>query len=109
MAANTSAFCPQALCSFAPIARQSLPFPTRVVGSSNDPVASVPRVLELAEQWGSEAAILQGLGILTLSRPLAIGSRVSLICFICRARLNCKANVAPEIATCLCWDAKFLG
>lgn len=62
MAANTSAFCPQALCSFAPIARQSLPFPTRVVGSSNDPVASVPRVLELAEQWGSEAAILQGAG-----------------------------------------------
>ncbi len=54
--------CPQALCSFAPIARQPLPFPTRVVGSSNDPAASVPRVLELAEQWGSEVAIVQGAG-----------------------------------------------
>lgn len=54
--------CPLALCSFAPIPRQPLPFPTRVVGSSNDPAASVPRVLELAEQWGSEVTILHGVG-----------------------------------------------
>lgn len=54
--------CPQALRSFAPIPLQSLPFPTRVVGSDNDPAASVPRVLELAQQWGSEVAILPGAG-----------------------------------------------
>ena len=54
--------CPQALRSFTPIPRQSLPFPTRVVGSDNDPAASVPRVLELAQQWGSEVAILPGAG-----------------------------------------------
>ena len=54
--------CPQALRSFAPIPLQSLPFPTRVVGSDTDPAASVPRVLELAQQWGSEVAILPGAG-----------------------------------------------
>lgn len=54
--------CPQALRSFAPIVRQALPFPTCVVGSDNDPAASMPRVLELAQQWGSEIAVLPGAG-----------------------------------------------
>lgn len=54
--------CPQVLRSFAPIACQPLPFPSRVVGSDNDPAASALRVLELAQQWGSEVAILPGAG-----------------------------------------------
>jgi predicted alpha/beta hydrolase family esterase len=54
--------CPEALRGFAPIASRRLPFPTQVIGSSNDPAASVARVLELARGWGSEVAILDGAG-----------------------------------------------
>lgn len=56
------ASCPQALRGFAPIAKQLLPFPSKLVGSDNDPAASAARVLELAWAWGSEAAILSGAG-----------------------------------------------
>lgn len=54
--------CPQALRGFAPIARNRLPFPSQLIGSSNDPAVSVSRALELARGWGSEAAILEGAG-----------------------------------------------
>lgn len=54
--------CPVAISGFAPIALQSLPFPSQLVGSDNDAAASVPRVLQLAREWGSEPAILSGAG-----------------------------------------------
>lgn len=54
--------CPEALVNFAPIPRQPLPFPSLLVGSDNDPAATPLRALELARDWGSEAAILVGVG-----------------------------------------------
>jgi predicted alpha/beta hydrolase family esterase len=39
---------------FAPIPRAALPFPSIVVASENDPYASVPRLQEMAEAWGSQ-------------------------------------------------------
>lgn len=37
-----------------PIPRQPIPFPTLVVASRNDPLASFARVEELARDWGAE-------------------------------------------------------
>lgn len=54
--------CPAPLRNFAPIPRDPLPFPSLLVGSDNDAAASATRALELARQWGSEAAILSGVG-----------------------------------------------
>lgn len=54
--------CPEALRNFAPIPRHLLPFPSQLVGSDNDSAASAARAIELARQWGSEAAILSGAG-----------------------------------------------
>ncbi|MBM7062493.1 alpha/beta hydrolase [Pseudomonas sp. UL073] len=54
--------CPAELRNFAPIPRELLPFPSQLVGSDNDPAASVPRVLELSHDWGSELAVLGGAG-----------------------------------------------
>lgn len=54
--------CPSALTNFAPIPRQLLPFPSLLVGSDNDPAATPLRALEMARDWGSEAAILVGVG-----------------------------------------------
>lgn len=54
--------CPAALRNFAPIPRQSLPFPSQVVGSDNDPAVSAPRALQLARDWGADAGILSGAG-----------------------------------------------
>jgi predicted alpha/beta hydrolase family esterase len=54
--------CPDALRGFAPIATHRLPFPSQVIGSSNDAAASVTRVLELALSWGSDVAVLDGAG-----------------------------------------------
>lgn len=54
--------CPEALRNFAPITREPLPFASLLVGSDNDPAATPLRALELARDWGSEAAILVGVG-----------------------------------------------
>lgn len=54
--------CPEALRNFAPIPRHPLPFPSQLVGSDNDSAASAARAIELAREWGSEAAILSGAG-----------------------------------------------
>ncbi|MDA8486866.1 alpha/beta hydrolase [Pseudomonas resinovorans] len=54
--------CPEPLKGFAPIPRDLLPFPTLLVGSDNDPAASPQRALEMARNWGAEAAILTGAG-----------------------------------------------
>jgi predicted alpha/beta hydrolase family esterase len=37
-----------------PIARERLPFPTKVVASRNDPLAGFDKVVQLAECWGAE-------------------------------------------------------
>lgn len=54
--------CPEPLQNFAPMPRDPLPFPSQLVGSDDDAAASAARALELARQWGSEAAILSGVG-----------------------------------------------
>lgn len=54
--------CPAALQNFAPIPQQLLPFPSQLVGSDNDSAASAARAIELARDWGSDAAILSGAG-----------------------------------------------
>ncbi|MFC5694793.1 alpha/beta hydrolase [Pseudomonas sp. GCM10022186] len=54
--------CPEALKGFAPIPKDPLPFPTLLVGSDNDHAASPARALEMARDWGSEAAVLTGAG-----------------------------------------------
>ncbi|MFI8748343.1 RBBP9/YdeN family alpha/beta hydrolase [Pseudomonas sp. NPDC077186] len=54
--------CPEPLQNFAPIPRALLPFPSLLIGSDSDAAASAARALELARQWGSEAAILSGAG-----------------------------------------------
>lgn len=54
--------CPAALRGFAPIPREVLPFPSLLVGSDNDPAASASRALQLARNWGAQAAILPGAG-----------------------------------------------
>ncbi|MHA6491951.1 alpha/beta hydrolase [Pseudomonas borbori] len=58
--------CPAALQNFAPIPRAPLPFPSQLVGSDNDAAASAARALELARDWGSEVAILDGVGHLNV-------------------------------------------
>ncbi|MDY6842371.1 MAG: alpha/beta hydrolase, partial [Pseudomonadota bacterium] len=45
---------PAELRSFAPIPSDYLPFPSLVVGSTNDPAASPARARDLALHWGSE-------------------------------------------------------
>ncbi len=54
--------CPEALRGFAPIPRQSLPFPSLLVGSDNDPAATARRARQLAGDWGAQATILNGAG-----------------------------------------------
>ena len=54
--------CPAPLQNFAPIPRDLLPFPSLLVGSDNDHAASAARALQLARDWGSQAAILPGAG-----------------------------------------------
>lgn len=54
--------CPEALKGFAPIPRDLLPFPSLLVGSDNDHAASPARAMEMARDWGAEAAILTGAG-----------------------------------------------
>lgn len=45
---------PHELRNFAPVPRKSMPFPTVVAGSSNDPMCSKERTYEFARSWGSE-------------------------------------------------------
>ncbi|MEB3024146.1 RBBP9/YdeN family alpha/beta hydrolase [[Mycobacterium] crassicus] len=49
-------------CGWNPIPRQRLPFPSIVAASSNDPLASHPRVTEMAEAWGSRLVDLGAVG-----------------------------------------------
>ncbi len=54
--------CPDELVNFAPVPVQRLPFPSVLVGSSNDHAASAARAMEFAGNWGSEAVILSQVG-----------------------------------------------
>lgn len=54
--------CPAALRNFAPMPCASLPFPSVLVGSSNDHAADARRALQFAQQWGSESVILPNAG-----------------------------------------------
>ena len=54
--------CPEPLRDFAPLPRRPLPFPALLVASDNDPAASAPRALALAQDWGAEATLLSGVG-----------------------------------------------
>lgn len=54
--------CPQALVNFAPVPQRRLPFPSVLVGSTNDPAASAHRALQFAERWGSLATLLPDAG-----------------------------------------------
>jgi predicted alpha/beta hydrolase family esterase len=53
---------PDALRPFAPIPDDYLPFPSLVVGSTNDQAASARRARDLALHWGSEFELLTGVG-----------------------------------------------
>jgi len=48
--------------SWLPVPRERLPFPTIVAASSNDPLAALPRVEELAGDWGSHVVRLGHVG-----------------------------------------------
>lgn len=59
--------CPPALQGFAPIPQQPLPFPSLLVGSSNDPAASPQRAIELSQSWASHSVILEQAGHINVS------------------------------------------
>ncbi len=46
--------CPEVLRAFGPIPLGQLPFPSRVVASSDDPLLSLERARHFANSWGSE-------------------------------------------------------
>ncbi|TDO00117.1 MULTISPECIES: RBBP9/YdeN family alpha/beta hydrolase [Halomonas] len=50
------------LASFAPIPMHRLPFPSLVVGSTNDPAARLERIQHFANAWHSACHIIQGAG-----------------------------------------------
>lgn len=50
------------LRSFAPLPRERLPFPARVVASANDPFAALERAAELARSWGAPLDAVGPLG-----------------------------------------------
>lgn len=54
--------CPEPLHNFAPLPLVSLPFPSVLVGSDNDPAASADRVCAMGKAWGSEVTLLSGVG-----------------------------------------------
>lgn len=50
------------LAGFAPIPSNRLPFPSLVVGSTNDPAASAQRAADFATAWGSQLVVLDDAG-----------------------------------------------
>lgn len=51
---DSSEHTPECIRNFSPIPLQSLPFPSIVVGSENDPYMTLERAQELAQNWGSD-------------------------------------------------------
>lgn len=54
--------CPEPLRNFAPLPLLSLPFPSVLVGSDDDPAASAARACAMGKAWGSEVPLLSGVG-----------------------------------------------
>lgn len=54
--------CDARLAAFGPLPQAPLPFPTLVVGSTNDTVCSAPRAQQLAQIWGAECRLLPQAG-----------------------------------------------
>ncbi|WP_445004809.1 RBBP9/YdeN family alpha/beta hydrolase [Halomonas mongoliensis] len=50
------------LAGFAPIPSNRLPFPSLVVGSTNDPAASAQRAADFATAWGSQLVVIDEAG-----------------------------------------------
>lgn len=53
---------PPLLREFGPVPRTTLRFPSHVVASDDDPYAALPRVREIARDWGSQLTVLSGAG-----------------------------------------------
>jgi predicted alpha/beta hydrolase family esterase len=53
---------PSIVGSFAPMPAAALPFPSRVICSSNDPFCSIERAQALGAIWGSDVSILANAG-----------------------------------------------
>ncbi|QCK15801.1 RBBP9/YdeN family alpha/beta hydrolase [Mangrovivirga cuniculi] len=53
---------PSYIKGFTPIPKSKLPFPTLVVGSTNDHVTTVERTKEFAANWGSKLIMLEDAG-----------------------------------------------
>jgi predicted alpha/beta hydrolase family esterase len=47
---------------FVPLPMDTLPFPSKLIGSSTDPYCSVERAQELGAAWGSDTSIIAGAG-----------------------------------------------
>lgn len=54
--------CPDHLRDFAPVPRNALPFPSRVIASDDDPYASLAWSQTIAAAWGSDFVLLSGAG-----------------------------------------------
>lgn len=50
------------VASFAPVPLETLPFPSIVVSSTNDPYVSVERAQAFASAWGSRFVLIEGAG-----------------------------------------------
>jgi len=50
------------VASFAPVPLETLPFPSIVVSSTNDPYLSVERAQAFARAWGSRLVVIEGAG-----------------------------------------------
>lgn len=53
---------PAAHGGFSPVPMQRLPFPSRLIASSNDPHCSIARAQAFAEAWGSDLSIIANAG-----------------------------------------------
>lgn len=53
---------PQGVSSFAPMPMSRLPFPARIIASSNDQFCSVERAKAFAEAWGGDLSVLANAG-----------------------------------------------
>ncbi|OWY38126.1 alpha/beta hydrolase [Xenophilus sp. AP218F] len=56
------AFVPRELMDFAPLPRQPLPFPARIVASSNDPFCKTARAARMAGYWRAPISWLRDAG-----------------------------------------------
>lgn len=74
------------LQAFCPIPRERLPFPCMVVASSNDPYGSLPRITQLAQDWGAELVVAGALGHINAASGMGAWEQGQelLRCFVAR-------------------------